>query len=548
MLRLKGLAFFIIFICAYFPISAQTSDCSAKFSYQLDGKKVIFTGTDTAGVTSRWIFGDGSAAVVTHNGVIYHEYANAGQYEVKHFIERPGTNCRDSSVQLVLIPSGDSCNLQLKYAVRKDSLDCRKVYFINYSLPAPSNTHFIWKFGDGSTSNDASPSHTYAAAGKYYVCLVAEAGTNCRKEICDSITIACGTDCNISARFEWKKDSSNCKNIYFINHAVPISPNIHFAWSFGDGTVSHDINPVHTYKEPGKYYVCLVTEAGTNCRKEFCDSVTVKCETDCNISAKFEWRKDSSHCKNIYFINRSAPLSANVHFEWNFGDGTSSHDINSLHTYKEPGRYYVCLVTEEGEHCRKEFCDSITISCVTEHPPCDSVHLKFEFSANSNISNLIHFKMISNASPASAIWRISRVLGDNQLYLPVATLQGSNPEYRFRDTGWYKICLNVYNNTACHKEYCGLVHITNIVREHREISIAPNPATDHIVLELYLESQEQVTIRIMNAVGILKAEYHKAGVAGVNRFTLAIDNLRPGIYMVQVRAGSKTWVRLFQKI
>ncbi len=462
MLRLKGLSFFFIFICNCLSISAQTNDCSAKFSYNVDGKKVVFIGTDTAGITSRWVFGDGSVAVVTHDGIIYHEYANAGQYEVKHFIERPGTNCRDSSVQLVLIPSGDSCNLQLKYTVRKDSLDCRKVYFINYSAPVPSNAHFIWKFGDGSTSNDASPSHVYAAAGKYYVCLVAEAGTNCRKELCDSVFVACGTDCNISARFEWRKDSSNCKNVYFINHSVPLSPNTHFAWSFGDGTSSHDINPVHAYKEPGKYYVCLVTEA--------------------------------------------------------------------------------------GEHCRKEFCDSITVSCVTEHPPCDSVQLKFEFSANSSVPNLIHFKMISNASPASAIWRISKVLGDNQLYFPVATLQGSNPEYRFRDTGWYKICLNAYNNTACHKEYCGWVHITTIVREHREISIAPNPATDHIVLELNLESQEQITIRIMNAVGIIKAEYHKSGMPGLNRFTLAVDNLRPGIYMVQVRAGSKTWIRLFRKI
>ena len=46
-------------------------------------------------------------------------------------------------------------------------------------------------------------------------------------------------------------------------------------WDFGDGTTSHDQNPIHQYKESGKYVVVLWVEgpAGKSRRSKVWDVV-----------------------------------------------------------------------------------------------------------------------------------------------------------------------------------------------------------------------------------------------------------------------------------
>ncbi len=48
---------------------------------------------------------------------------------------------------------------------------------------------WAWTFGDGGTSTTQSPTHTYANAGTYLVCLTVNAGANCEQTLCDSVTV-----------------------------------------------------------------------------------------------------------------------------------------------------------------------------------------------------------------------------------------------------------------------------------------------------------------------------------------------------------------------
>lgn len=49
--------------------------------------------------------------------------------------------------------------------------------------------NFLWNFGDGNTSTDANPNHTYSSAGTYNVCLNATNHCGQSGEICASITV-----------------------------------------------------------------------------------------------------------------------------------------------------------------------------------------------------------------------------------------------------------------------------------------------------------------------------------------------------------------------
>lgn len=61
-------------------------------------------------------------------------------------------------------------------------------YYWGYNLSSGNyGSDILWDFGDGATSTDPYPVHTYANPGTYIVCLtVGVAGTNCYDTYCDS--------------------------------------------------------------------------------------------------------------------------------------------------------------------------------------------------------------------------------------------------------------------------------------------------------------------------------------------------------------------------
>jgi gliding motility-associated-like protein len=57
--------------------------------------------------------------------------------------------------------------------------------------------------------------------------------------------------------------------------------------------------------------------------------------------------------KPIQFTN----LSANANnYIWNFGDGSSSTDVNPNYQYKRTGHYLVCLIARTSEGCTDTVC------------------------------------------------------------------------------------------------------------------------------------------------------------------------------------------------
>jgi hypothetical protein len=55
--------------------------------------------------------------------------------------------------------------------------------------------NLLWDFGDGNTSTDPFPTHTYAQPGNYIVCLtVGSPNTNCFDTYCDSSFYAFKTE------------------------------------------------------------------------------------------------------------------------------------------------------------------------------------------------------------------------------------------------------------------------------------------------------------------------------------------------------------------
>ncbi|MDD1661496.1 MAG: PKD domain-containing protein, partial [Methanomicrobiales archaeon] len=211
------------------------------------------------------------------------------------------------------------------------------VLFLDLSSGSPSSRE--WDFGDGTTSSELFPLHMYASPGKYTVKLtVKNAGGSDTAVGEDFITV--NAENPPKAQFiAYPRQGTAPLTVLFLDlsSGSPISR----LWDFGDGTTSTAMFPLHTYAAPGKYTVKLtVTNAGgsdTQVRENF---IIVRAANP--PKAQFTAYPQSGMAPlTVTFLDLSRGYpSSRV---WDFGDGTTSTDVNPVHVYEKPGRYTVTL-------------------------------------------------------------------------------------------------------------------------------------------------------------------------------------------------------------
>ncbi|MBP8646354.1 MAG: immune inhibitor A [Syntrophobacteraceae bacterium] len=114
-------------------------------------------------------------------------------------------------------------------------------------------TDHLWDFGDGTTSTESDPVHTYTKGGKYTVKLTVTGphGTDTKKKtkyievyvppVANFTAAVTSGKAPFRARFEDRSKGTVTQRL----------------WKFGDGATSTKENPTHVYKKPGRYTVQL---------------------------------------------------------------------------------------------------------------------------------------------------------------------------------------------------------------------------------------------------------------------------------------------------
>jgi len=216
-----------------------------------------------------------------------------------------------------------------------------------------------WSFGDGATSEDRNPVHTYASGGTYFVCLtVSDADTisACHDVMCIAITIhepgACIAD------YTYLVDPANPLKVSFSDKSGGNIDSWH--WDFGDGSTSDERNPVHFFPAIGKYRVCLDAynaDSVSECNDVKCDSLEIIPPPACH--AAFIGRLDTlSHESNTFIFNNMSTGEPN-RFLWRFDDGATYHTPDVVHRFLQPGIHQVCLVASRELHGEIICSDSI---------------------------------------------------------------------------------------------------------------------------------------------------------------------------------------------
>ncbi|HEY0730960.1 MAG TPA: PKD domain-containing protein, partial [Chitinophagaceae bacterium] len=228
-----------------------------------------------------WDFGDGSPRRTTGPEPVFHNYAGPGTYIVKLYLVDTGyCNAPDSIIKTVRVAS------VVKAAFEPPSSGCEPLT-IQLENTSEGGLQFLWNFGDGTTSTEENPTHTFSP-GTYTISLVAIDSATCN--ISDSTSVTITVYPSPQALFDITSPQPPPVNtpITFNNLSSPDA--VRFKWLFGDGdslvTVSRALVQ-HEYNATTTYDACLLAYNAQGCVDTFCRQVVSVVEPAVDVPNAF---------------------------------------------------------------------------------------------------------------------------------------------------------------------------------------------------------------------------------------------------------------------
>jgi PKD repeat protein len=280
--------------------------------------------------------------------------------------------------------------------------------------------NYLWEFGDGATSTEQNPSHTYIRRGLYTVKLaVTNAYGSSTKTKENYIAIGLAP----SAEFSADPTTGNMPLAVAFTDRSTGHPTT-WNWNFGDGRASTEQNPVHMYYTSGEFTVILTAS------NEYGTSDTSKAYFIHVIPPlKSKFVADPKSGKVPLLVKFTDMSTGNPESrDWDFGDGSTSTQANPVHAYTAPGAYHVSLTVSRGINT-----DTSTQTLVAGGVPAS------DFVADSttvSVNTPVHFTDKTLNSPTSWSWNF----GDG------VTSTEQNPTHAYPVKGIYTVTLTATNN------------------------------------------------------------------------------------------------------
>ena len=266
---------------------------------------------------------------------------------------------------------------------------CNAPVTVQFTNSSNSSTSFIWYFGDGGSSTQVNPSHTYTSLGTYNVRLIATGCNGARDTLIQNnyITIDTSIACAYSIPSNGSLLINTCSGNILdpgglsnypdnSNSIVTISPpnattvrldfnsfDLESGWDFlnvydGPSTMSPQIGSYTGSTLPnggiinssGGSITLEFTSDGSITRPGFdidfeCTAVNAPPVADFSASPFLV-------CDGTVQFNNTAING--ISYIWDFGDGMTSNATAPSHTYSVPGSYSVRLIA-----CNNFGCDTI---------------------------------------------------------------------------------------------------------------------------------------------------------------------------------------------
>jgi PKD repeat protein len=217
------------------------------------GVEVSFRNNTSGAKDFLYDFRDGTSTVFHPNAylpeTITHRFLQAGTYDV---IMTATNDCStNSAVQRIVVLQTPTAAFYANVTTGCEGL------IVTFTQTNTGAISYLWDFGDGTTSTDANPTHAYNVdPGQYNVSLTVINSLGCPFTVTQPnyITIVGPPSVNFAIS-PGPVISIPEYTFKFTNESGGTAQT--FRWSFGDGDISTQRDPIHTYADTGRYLVTL---------------------------------------------------------------------------------------------------------------------------------------------------------------------------------------------------------------------------------------------------------------------------------------------------
>ena len=222
------------------------------------------------------------------------------------------------------------------------------------SDPDGAITSYSWTFGDNSTSTQANPSHTYAAAGTYGVTLTVTDDEGATTSLTKQVSVSAPPQASFTTSVNGTQLSVNGSG------STDDQGVTSYAWTFGDGGTATGATATHTYAAGGTFDVKLTVTDTTGNSATSTQQVTI-------VAPNAAPKATAVVTANGLTINANGSSSSDpdgtiTSYAWTFGDGGTSTLANASHTYAAAGTYTVTLEVTDNEGAKNTATQPVTVA------------------------------------------------------------------------------------------------------------------------------------------------------------------------------------------
>lgn len=206
---------------------------------------------------------------------------------------------------------------------------------------------YEWDFGDGETSTQLSPNHSYGAAGTFSAKFKAtdEDGDFAAA----TVTINVGTESlpAVTAAADVTQGLAPL-NVQFTATVVGGDAPVTVAWNFGDGETSAEVAPAHVFNTPGSYGATVTATDATGDSAQATVLITVGNDAIPVVAISATPTSGAAPLP-VAFTASVAGGNAPLTYAWSFGDATTATTMNANHTYAADGSFQAKLTVTDAD-------------------------------------------------------------------------------------------------------------------------------------------------------------------------------------------------------
>jgi len=371
---------FIVKLTSYHGGTCGTDDSTFQtlsFSPTIDTLLVDFTHTETyspncdslfvqfnsssssANVTYFWDFGNGFTST---NSSASSVYFIPGTYNVSLTVT-PNANCTvggSAAKPVTFTPLSYTSIAAFTYnLLYSNNCDTFVVQFNNQST---GGTSYFWDFGNGTTSANFEEIITYAA-GNYDVMLQVNDSRQCStNDTTYEPLVFTPVVTNPLADFDYDV-VQNCDVVELTFTNLSSGTN-QFVWRLDNNVISSDLAPSGPllYYQPDTFNVELTATGANNCSANDTAAKAIIIPSPYGYPvADFDFTPLNPEVDEVISFDNLSQRADTTRYQWDFGDGAGSTEINPQHSYSQKGEYEICLSVENEYGCPDVACKEIPV-------------------------------------------------------------------------------------------------------------------------------------------------------------------------------------------